>query len=315
MAYRLHTNPTAAGNLICQIADAALHSPVERRMTLRHMENPQALHQTSAPNGEPRVVYVGGLPVHDTTFEATVDWIVDRGKRRAGGYVCTPNVDYVIQARRNPEFREAMMTASLRVPDGMWIVYASRIAGRRLRGTVTGRLLLPATAKLCAPIGLTIGLYGAGPGVAPIVAERLTREYPGLNVVAAITPPANLEIDSPADLESVAELVAARPSIVFVCLGAPKQEIWMRRHAAALDGAVLVGVGGAMDILAGRFREAPLWMTRYGLEWAFRLAQEPRRLTRRYLIDDPWIFAWAARARLERTLHRGRSSPGKPSAQ
>jgi N-acetylglucosaminyldiphosphoundecaprenol N-acetyl-beta-D-mannosaminyltransferase len=258
---------------------------------------------------------VGGTPVHDTTFEATIDWIVDHAKRRAGGYICTPNVDYVIQARRNPEFREAVLGASLRVPDGMWIVYASRIAGDPLAETVTGRLLLPATAKRSASNGLTIGLFGAGPGVAAIVAERLTREYPGLNVVAAITPPTDLEIDSPADRESVAKLVAARPSIVFVCLGAPKQEIWMYRHAAALDGAVLVGVGAAMDILAGRFREAPLWMTNHGLEWAFRLAQEPHRLSRRYLLDDPWILAWAARARFDRIFHRGRSKPGKPTSR
>lgn len=265
------------------------------------------MRQATAPGGEPRVVRIGGIPVHDTTFAATVDWIVDRAARRAGGYICTPNVDHVIQARRNPAFREALEGASLRVPDGMWIIYASRIAGDPLSETVTGRLLLPAVAQRCAATGLAIALFGAGPGVAAAAAERLTHDHPGLTV-AAITPPPALEIGSSADLEAVEKLVGARPSVVFVCLGAPKQEIWMHRHAGALDGAVLVGVGAALDILAGRFREAPLWMTRYGLEWAFRLAQEPRRLARRYLIDDPWILAWAARTRLSRTLHRGGSA-------
>ncbi len=258
---------------------------------------------------------MGGTPVHDTTFAAAVDWIIERATSRAGGYVCTPNVDHVVQARRNPAFREAVEGASLRVPDGMWIVYASRIAGDPLTETVTGRLLLPAVAQRSAAVGLTIALYGAGPGVVPAAAERLTHDYPGLTVAAAITPPAALEIGSSADLEDVEKLVAARPSIVFVCLGAPKQEIWMHRHAAALDGAVLVGVGAALDILVGRFREAPRWMTRYGLEWAFRLAQEPRRLARRYLIDDPWILTWAARARLSRTFHRGGPAPSKPAAK
>lgn len=242
------------------------------------------------------------------TFAATVDWIVDRAARRAGGYVCTPNVDHVIQARRNPAFREAVEGASLRVPDGTWIVYASRIAGDPLGGTVTGRLLLPAVAQRCAAAGLTIALYGAGPGVAAAAAARLAHDYPRLTVAAAITPPAALEIGSSADLDAVEVLVAAQPSVVFVCLGAPKQEIWMHRHASELDGAVLVGVGAALDILAGRFREAPRWMTRHGMEWAFRLAQEPRRLGRRYLIDDPWILAWAARTRLSRTFHCGGSA-------
>jgi len=269
------------------------------------------VHQPPGLEVAPRVVYIGGTSVHDTTFGATVDWVLDRAARRAGGYICTPNVDYVIQARRNPAFRQAVEGASLRVPDGMWIVYASRIAGDPVSETVTGRLLLPAIAQRCADAGLTIALYGAGPGVASAAAERLEHDYPGLTVAAAITPPAALRIGSPADAEAVAKLAAARPSVVFVCLGAPKQEIWMRCHSAALDGSVLLGVGAALDILAGRFREAPRWMTRYGLEWAFRLAQEPRRLARRYLVDDPWILAWAARARLARTFRRS-SGPGTP---
>jgi N-acetylglucosaminyldiphosphoundecaprenol N-acetyl-beta-D-mannosaminyltransferase len=272
-------------------------------------------HQPAAIAPERREVQVAGISVHDTTFAATVDWIVDRAARRAGGYVCTPNVDYVVRARRNPAFREAILGASLRVPDGMWIIYACRIAGDPLTETVTGRLLLPAVAQRAAEAGLSIALYGAGPGIASAAADRLRLDCPGLRVPAAITPPAALEIGSPADMEGVEKLVAERPSVVFVCLGAPKQEIWMQRHAAALDGAVLVGVGASLDILAGRFREAPPWMTRHGLEWAFRLAQEPRRLAHRYLVDDPWILIWAVRTRIARTFHRDGFRPRPPTAQ
>jgi N-acetylglucosaminyldiphosphoundecaprenol N-acetyl-beta-D-mannosaminyltransferase len=257
---------------------------------------------------------VGGIAVHDTTFDATVDWIADHATRRAGGYVCTPNVDYVVRARRDSSFRDAILGADLRVPDGMWIVYASRIAGNPLRGTVTGRLLLPAIAELAPKAGLSLALYGAGPGVAADAADVLRRTYPGLQITTAITPPQGLQIGSPEDMEAVEQLVTSNPSVVFVCLGAPKQEIWMHRHSGSFNGAVLVGVGAAMDILTGRFREAPRWMTRLGLEWAFRLAQEPRRLARRYLVDDPWILAWAARERVRRTLGRGEPDRTGPAA-
>jgi N-acetylglucosaminyldiphosphoundecaprenol N-acetyl-beta-D-mannosaminyltransferase len=163
---------------------------------------------------------------------------------------------------------------------------------------VTGRLLLPAVAEGAAKNQLRIALFGAGPGVAQRVRETLIRNHPQLQVVAAVTPPTPFEIGSPADREAVYTIRKANPDILFVALGAPKQEIWMQRHAAELGGAVAVGVGGAFDIVAGRFREAPKWMTRYGFEWLFRLAQEPRRLARRYLVDDPWILWWALRIRL-----------------
>jgi N-acetylglucosaminyldiphosphoundecaprenol N-acetyl-beta-D-mannosaminyltransferase len=108
------------------------------------------------------------------------------------------------------------------------------------------------------------------------------------------------QVGGTADAALVAKLASDPPSIVFVALGAPKQEIWMQEHAAELPGTVMVGVGAAFDVVAGRVREAPAWMTRVGLEWLFRLAQEPRRLARRYLVDDPWILWWAVAARLGR---------------
>jgi N-acetylglucosaminyldiphosphoundecaprenol N-acetyl-beta-D-mannosaminyltransferase len=180
----------------------------------------------------------------------------------------------------------------------MWLVYASRIAGRGLHGTVTGRLLLPALAELAADKGLRVALFGAGAGIAQRVREVLTANHPRLQVVAAVTPPTPFQIGSVADQEAVDVIRETNPDILFVALGAPKQEVWMQRHAAELGGAVAVGVGGAFDIVAGRFREAPRWMTRHGFEWLFRLAQEPRRLAKRYLLDDPWILWWAIRIRL-----------------
>lgn len=241
-------------------------------------------------------VRVGDLDFHAATFGATVDWVC-RQAAGGGGLVCTPNADYVVRARRDPLFRGAIQAADLRVPDGMAVIYAARLAGLNLRRTVTGRLLLPAVAARAASEGLSISLFGAGEGVAQQARDVLLERYPRLTVGVAISPPMGFEIGSPADVEAVARLRDAGSRVIFVALGAPRQEIWMATHRLDLADSVLVGVGAAFDILSGRFREAPEWATRIGMEWLIRLLQEPRRLARRYLVDDPWIFWWALRHR------------------
>jgi N-acetylglucosaminyldiphosphoundecaprenol N-acetyl-beta-D-mannosaminyltransferase len=245
------------------------------------------------------VVQIGPIFIDNVTSDETDDQIKAWLDEAAGAprYVCTPNVDYVIRSGRDPIFRTSINEANLRVPDGMWIVYASRLAGRPLRGTVTGRLLLPRFAGYCRDKGLALGLLGAGPGVASAAAGKLMEEYPGLKIGHAITPPKPFVIGSPEDEAILGALKADRPALLFVALGAPRQEIWMNAHAAELAPTVLIGVGAALDVVAGRVREAPRWMTRIGLEWLFRLAQEPRRLARRYLWDDPRILIWALTTR------------------
>jgi exopolysaccharide biosynthesis WecB/TagA/CpsF family protein len=242
-------------------------------------------------------VTIGNIPVHDLTFAEAVETIVNRALSRDGGYVCTPNADFVVKARDDLSFRSAILGAALSVPDGMWIVYASRIARRGLRGTVTGRLLIPALADRAQAEGLSIGLFGAPPGVAEKAAQHLRSAFPKLQVIG-MSPPVPLDVGSIADSEVTAAMVAARPNIVFVGLGGQREVRWMRAHAPEFGGAVLVGTGAGIDFAAGRFRTAPRWMTRIGLEWLFRLAQEPRRLARRYLIEDPWIIWWAVATRL-----------------
>jgi N-acetylglucosaminyldiphosphoundecaprenol N-acetyl-beta-D-mannosaminyltransferase len=260
---------------------------------------------SQGPRGD-RVVAIGDLTIHDVSFAETVARILDWAEARAGRTVCTPNVDYVVRAHGDPLFRSAIQSADLRVPDGMWIVYASWIAGRPLTGSVTGRLLLPAIAARAAGRGLRLALFGASDGVAQEVGRRLTGRHAGLQVVAAVSPPTPFVIGSDADEEAVDAIASANPDVLFVALGAPKQELWMRKHAGRFGGAAIIGVGAAFDIVAGRFREAPRWMTRIGLEWLFRLAQEPRRLARRYLVDDPWIVWWALRTRVYTRRHTSR---------
>ncbi|MFH1474982.1 MAG: WecB/TagA/CpsF family glycosyltransferase, partial [Chloroflexota bacterium] len=228
-----------------------------------------------------------GLPVHDLELRQTTAAVIAAVEARRAFSVATPNVDYVFRADRSPAFREALLAADLRVPDGVWIVRVSRIARRPLRGSTAGRLLIPTLAAEAERRGWGIALVGAPPGVAEDAARRLRAVHPQLRIEFADAPPMGFRIGDYADRALVARLAATDARIVVVGLGAPKQELWMAAHREELGGRALLGIGAGIDIVAGRFREAPDWMVRNGLAWAFRLAQEPRRLARRYLVDDP----------------------------
>lgn len=153
---------------------------------------------------------------------------------------------------------------------------------------------------LAAALGTTTGFafFGGRPGVAEGAARAL--ESRGARIVAALAPGMDFVVGSDEDLELTRRLRESNPGVIFVCLGAPRQEMWMARHASEFKG-VLIGVGAAVDILAGKSPPAPRWMTRLGVEWAFRLAHEPRRLTPRYIMDDPRFFWWMLKER----AHRG----------
>jgi N-acetylglucosaminyldiphosphoundecaprenol N-acetyl-beta-D-mannosaminyltransferase len=243
-----------------------------------------------------RSVTLAGIELHGLNFSQTVRWIVDRAKSGSGGYVCTPNVDYIVRAVRDPAFREVIQRADLRVPDGMWVIYGSRIAGHRGLATVTGRLLPEAVGRVLARDGQSIALFGGGPGVAESAAGALKRR--GVLVSSASGPSMKFVVGSDEDRRWVDELRQSPARVIFVALGAPKQETWMAAHAEELAGRVLVGVGAALDVLGGRVREAPRWLTALGMEWAFRLVQEPRRLSRRYLWDDPRFLWWMIQERM-----------------
>ena len=245
----------------------------------------------------PREVHIPtvDVTVHDIVFAEAVELIVQWAREGSGGYVSTPNVDHLVRARRDPAFRALMMGARLRVPDGMGIIYASRLAGRPFRGAVTGRLLPEAIVAATRDEPLPMAIIG-GRGDAPArAAERLNMA--GGNVVAAIGPPMGFEIGGDQDLAYVRELQQHRPRIILVGFGAPRQEMWMARHREALPEAVMLGLGQTVDVLGGLVPAAPSWMTKVGLEWAFRMLRDPLRIGRRVFIDDPPFFWWMLRSR------------------
>jgi N-acetylglucosaminyldiphosphoundecaprenol N-acetyl-beta-D-mannosaminyltransferase len=202
--------------------------------------------------------------------------------------VVTANVDFLRIADKNEAFRDLLNGADLVLADGMPLVWASRRRRNPLPARVTGVDMILACAQLAADRGYRIFLLGAAPGVANDAAQVLQCRFPGLRVVGTYSP-ANTE---PAELEMCANMVhAAKADMLFVALGAPKQDEFIHHYRDRLNVPMCMGVGGAFDMLAGNVRRAPLWIQRHGLEWCYRLIQEPRRLWKRYLIHDLPIFA------------------------
>jgi N-acetylglucosaminyldiphosphoundecaprenol N-acetyl-beta-D-mannosaminyltransferase len=209
----------------------------------------------------------------------------------AGGAVFTPNVDHVVNAERLPALAEAYARADLCLADGMPLVWASRVLGPALPERVAGSDLAGPLLTRAAVRGWPVFLLGGRPGAAEKAAEALRRS--GVQLVGAEGPPVfeDGSVD-PAVLERVR---TAAPSLLLVGLGSPKQELFIDRQRTVLGSAVCFACGAVIDFLAGELPRAPRWMARTGLEWAYRLGREPRRLWRRYLVNDPVFLRILAR--------------------
>ncbi len=256
-------------------------------------------------NGAPTQwrVRIGELWIDALTFDeaiGTIDALVSAGN---GGSVFTPNVDHVVTAEDDESFRAAYRAADLAVPDGQPLIWASRLLGTPLPQKISGSDLVWPLMALAAHRRWRVYLLGAGPGVAARAAERMVAEL-GVNVVGVDAPAVSLDSQPAEPDPSVERVREAKPHVLLVALGAPKQERWIHRNAAQIRPAVALGVGAALDFLAGRLRRAPPWMSRMGLEWLFRMSQDPRRLARRYLLKDPRLASIVARELFTRKRFR-----------
>ncbi|MGW4639195.1 WecB/TagA/CpsF family glycosyltransferase [Sphaerisporangium sp. NPDC004334] len=236
-------------------------------------------------DGRARVT-VAGVTVDTLTEEQVVEHVVTALRQGRGGHVVTPNVDICRACSRDPEVRAIVEGADLAVPDGMPLVWASKLLGTPVPERITGADLIWSLSAAAASAGLSVYLVGGLPGVAVRAAEVLSDRHPGLRVAGVVSPPFGFET-SAEGLAAVREaLLRARPDLVFVGLGFPKQDRLIGLLRADLPQAWFVGCGSAIGFAAGAVRRAPEWMRRSGLEWLFRLAAEPGRLARRYLVDD-----------------------------
>jgi N-acetylglucosaminyldiphosphoundecaprenol N-acetyl-beta-D-mannosaminyltransferase len=244
-----------------------------------------------------KLLVVLGVPVDNLTMDEALDRcdaFVAEG--RASGrthQIATVNADFVVNSLHDPELQRILQEADMATADGMPLVWGSRLLGGPLPGRVTGADMVPALAARAAERGYSIFFLGAREGIAAQAAAILQERNPGLTVAGVLSPPPRplLEMDR-AVLEAVQ---AARPDILLVAFGNPKQEKWIRMHAHELHVPICIGVGGTFDMIVGVTKRAPAWVQKIGLEWAYRLSQEPQRLARRYLHDFGYFGYFFAR--------------------
>jgi len=255
----------------------------------------------------PERAAVIGVPLAVTDYEQVLDWMDAMVAAGSRGTVTAAAVNLLICARDEPATMAAALDATLAVPDGQPLVWALRLLGHRTATRVYGPDLM---AKWCARAalgGTTAYLYGGkGDAARALLARRLTERFPGLRIVGGYSPVFRA-LDQPqlTDAERervVADIDGSGAQVVWVGTGQPRQELWMREMRPLLRAPLLVGVGAAFDFHAGLVAQAPAWMGSHGLEWAYRLAREPRRLWRRYLLGNPrFVAAFAKQYARHRT--------------
>jgi len=226
-----------------------------------------------------------GVKISALTMQVAIETIEHWIDKRERHYACICTVHSIMEAQRDPSYRDVLNGAGMRTPDGMPLVWLSHRAGQRDVSRVCGPDLMPELAKRSAVTGHRHFFYGGAPHVAHELAFKLSEQYPGIQIAGAYSPPIQgigaIESD-----EMICRINGAHADIVWVGLGSPKQDWWIANHREYLNAPVLIAVGAAFDFHAGRVKRAPAWMQRRGLEWLFRLSQDPRRLWRRYLFDN-----------------------------
>jgi exopolysaccharide biosynthesis WecB/TagA/CpsF family protein len=232
---------------------------------------------------------IAGVPVDAVDMESALDRICGAIGGRRLFQVSTVNLDFVVRARTDTRVWNILKRSDLNLADGTPVLWLARLLGAELPSRVAGADLVPALAQRLATMGARLFLLGGENGTAEKAAARLLEANPTLQIAGYLQPPRCALEDMPVD-EILVRIADAHADVVLVALGHPKQELWIDVNRDRLGASVAVGVGCVFDILAGRSRRAPVWMQTLGLEWAFRLAQEPRRLVRRYVTDAAWLI-------------------------
>ena len=212
-----------------------------------------------------------------------------------GGYVCFSTVHMVMESHDNREYGGRVNGADVIIPDGMPLVWMQKLQGAKDANRVRANDLMIMLCAFAEKNDLTVGFYGGQQKVIDAIMERAKNDFPNLKIVYAFSPPFRSLTDEE-DAEITTEINRKKPGLLFMGLGCPKQENWMAAHKNKVD-TVMLGVGASFDFYAGNVKESPEWLGKLGLEWLFRLTQEPKRLWRRYLILNP-RFMWLAARQL-----------------
>ncbi len=230
--------------------------------------------------------------IHNLTYqeaiEKTEELIADESECHS---VVTPNVDHLIKLKKDAEFRKVYKDASLILADGMPLIWAAKFLKTPLKAKISGSDFFPDFCKVAAKKGYKLFFMGGRKGAADAAASILKNRYPGLKIVGTHCPPYGFEKDR-AKNDRIIEMVReAQPDVLFVGLGAPKQEKWIFRHKEACQVPVSIGIGVSFEFVSGMVKRAPRLFQKIGLEWFWRLAMEPKRLWRRYIVEDSKFFS------------------------
>lgn len=231
------------------------------------------------------------IEVDNLSMDEAVNEIDKLVKRKKPSYVVTPNVDHIIKLETDVEFKQIYEDADLILTDGMPLIWISKCKGRPIKEKVSGSDLFPKVCELASHRRYKIFLLGAAEGVALKAAENLEHKYKGIQIAGCYSPKYGFE-NNKAEIEKIINIVkSAEPDILAVGLGAPKQEKFIHKYLHELNVPVSLAIGASIDFEAGNIKRAPKFMQKSGFEWLYRLIKEPRRLFKRYLVDDIKILS------------------------
>ena len=231
--------------------------------------------------------------IDNLTMKEALKEIDELIKQDKNAYVVTPNVDHIIQLERGGELVEVYKNADLILCDGKPLIWISKWYGTPIKEKISGSDLFPRLCAMAAKKGYKMFFLGAAEGVAAKAAENLEKRFPGLQVIGTYSPPYGFEKDE-VEMEKIKKMIKdAKPHILIVGLGCPKQELFILHHKDELGVPISLGLGASLDFEAGEVKRAPKWMADHGLEWVYRIFQDPKRLAKRYLVDDRKIFGLA----------------------
>jgi N-acetylglucosaminyldiphosphoundecaprenol N-acetyl-beta-D-mannosaminyltransferase len=249
------------------------------------------------------MVPIGPIKISLMSAEQLTQRLIGHAFGTATQHVVTANAQFYVLAEERQDFRECIQGADYVCADGVSIVLACKWLGRAKATRIPGVDLVSDLCKEAAGVGLKVFFLGGNPGSAERSAAILTERFPGLQVAGISCPPKGFQSNPEILGKVLSEVQESQAAILFVALGAPSQEFFIQDHVRPMNIPVAIGIGGSLDILAGEFKRAPEYVQRLGLEWAYRLAQEPRRLARRYIVGNTLFLFYLVRYLLGYEAH------------
>ena len=246
-------------------------------------------------------VKIGNILIDNLTMVEAVKKIESLIQLGEPSYVVTPNVDHLIRLQKDKFFFQIYEKANLILADGMPLLWAAKFFSTPLKEKISGSDLFPELCKMSAEKNYRLFFIGGRPNAALITSNKMREKYNGIKIVGTYSPPFGFEKSEYENKKIRDLIIKSKPDILFVGLGSPKQEIWIKNHSNELKVPVSIGIGVTFEFFSGMVRRAPKWMQKCGLEWLWRLMMEPRRLWVRYVVDDMPFLKLVLEQKFKRT--------------